>query len=270
MKYTADEMIERERQRGAIVLFDTCISDPPGDDYNFTDAVDIRNLIKYKGEFIDFVSRGDFYTSPEVVEEMWRFSNAVRKYMRHLDATREKEFEIYKKWYGNHENHGKADDITGAKRMFSIAVDIARRLHKATEERVYVVTNHATYERIVEGVIELDERSHLKKDSVSKYEDMHTDERLVALGIYLSTVENMGSAILTSDRDILRLMKASVNALIKNEDLLLRDHCRKAFSLASPRIYMKRGSEYVFADEDDANSGLGRDATEEIVADAVN
>lgn len=168
-----------------------------------------------------FKSNGT-YTVPKVVQELTRFSDLLKHKLDKLI--------LFSNAYGKHKKRkGKenSEDYSEAelenKRLLSDISFRTMAITKKASRRIIAPQSPEIFRGILNLVNNVGKIPGVKKNFNQRYNqtdyrknpDLHADEEIAAMSIYLSAIENTSNAIVTSDSDIQRLVCYSITRLEK-------------------------------------------------------
>ncbi len=158
-------------------------------------------------QFYDCIEMPNTHFVSGVVEELRYFREVIRRKLRDMNQTG-KEMIKHKEINPNNNGYYPTKEL-----LEGIAMKYCE-IHRKARRKILKPEDKALYDYIEREVIDIATKCWSKRDYSIRYEnrsikltqDNHTDEQIVATAIYYSIHDNQGSAILTVDSDLARIL----------------------------------------------------------------
>lgn len=245
--FTLEQLLERE----PLILMDTGVQTSKGDLYaegiypykHFSEMnPDILNL--FLSDYIStegLIRNPNVFTVEPVISELIRFENILRNKLEHMNRT-------YADLRTNPRRQFKKMDMLDfdmAEHNREILGEVPfainrivrysqRKLVKIEDRKKFIRMAERTYRIAKRPKVKVSYAARYNRQHVSKHEDLHADEELVAAALYLTAIEGQPSAIFTGDSDILRILNCTILDLDKQERW---SRVKEAFGMFPIKVY---------------------------------
>lgn len=242
--FTLEEIAAQE----GFLLFDGCVKH----DFEFLtltyntrsykqlDIALLGRLLHADREMLQFLWLECVHTIPEVVEEWRQWLQILGEKTRNYNQR--EQFYIV----DHPEKQGRG---TEQKRLMAELNEQALQMVKLARKSVYTPTMPKAYEAMQRAIETMEDWLHLKT-KISPYPkereprmwrrewpEHHADERLVAMALYLSLVENRSVALVTGDWDIVKLMRTAHCLLATRDSLPFSSEVMQTLDAHPVRLY---------------------------------
>ena len=162
-----------------------------------------------------WVREPKIHTTTKVSEEFEQFVDILNHKLKMLNwYEKSKRSNLKRDYY-----HGDMSPVRQQELMEEICWRYQTIL-KILKKSIYRPEENRVFKVLERMILELSEYSGVKNDLrderimiPKKYEDLHADEQLIAVSVYLSTIKNTSSAIITADSDIEKILKKTMELL---------------------------------------------------------
>ena len=218
------------------------------------DVSALENQELFAKVFNDFILLDNVFVTPKVVLEFKYFRKLIRDKIVFMDEN-EKQREVYNESRQSLLN----EKVKRGKESIEDLYLILSKIYRNLKQSLFIPSLEPTYKNLEERALGVAKKPGVKINytllrygNYKKDEDLHTDEEIAASAFYNSLVNHSSTSIITSDSDIMKIVRNMARKFSRMETFggfeieSLMNHPVKVYFFNGERFRLRFDSSYSF------------------------